>query len=77
MVTVLRELGLRIVIFLDDQESAHVHVFGDGEAKVNLRSDPPRLIWAIGMSRSDIGKAVRIVAENRLQLLARWEEIHG
>ena len=37
MVTVLRAQGFRIVIFVNDHEPAHVHVFGDGEAKINLR----------------------------------------
>lgn len=77
MVTVLREQGFRVVIFLDDHEPAHVHVFGDGEAKVDIRSDPPKLVWSTRMSRGDIRKVARIVADNRLQLLARWEEIHG
>ena len=36
MVTIYRAHGLRIVIFTDDHEPAHVHVFGDGEAKINL-----------------------------------------
>lgn len=36
MVTVLRAHGLRVVIFVDDHQPAHVHVFGDGQAKINL-----------------------------------------
>ena len=36
MVTIHRAHGLRIVIFTDDHEPAHVHVFGDGHAKINL-----------------------------------------
>ena len=36
MVTVLRANGLRVVIFVNDHLPAHVHVFGDGEAKINL-----------------------------------------
>jgi hypothetical protein len=36
MVTVLRARGLRVVIFINDHRPAHVHVFGDGEAKINL-----------------------------------------
>ncbi len=27
---------MRVIIFSDDHEPAHVHVFGDGQAKVNL-----------------------------------------
>ena len=78
MVTVLRAEGLRVVIFTNDHEPAHVHVFGDGEAKIDLRSagGVPELIWADGMSRNEVRRALRIVAANRALLLARWEEIH-
>ena len=31
MVTVLREAGMRFVIYTDDHEPAHTHVYGDGE----------------------------------------------
>ena len=79
MVTVLRTGGLRVVIYLQDHEPAHVHVIGDGEAKINLigRRDQPELVWAVGMTGGDLRRAVRIVAEAREQLLAKWEEIHG
>ena len=52
MVTVMRAEGLRVVIFTNDHEPAHVHVFGDGEAKINLRGpgDTPELVWADGMA---------------------------
>lgn len=36
MVTIYRAHGMRVVMFTDDHEPAHVHVFGDGEAKINL-----------------------------------------
>ncbi len=79
MVTVLRAHGLRVVIFTNDHDPAHVHVFGDGEAKINLRGadGAPALVWAEGMSRGDIRRALRLVVEERTTLLARWEEIHG
>jgi Domain of unknown function (DUF4160) len=56
MVTVLRAYGLRVVIYTNDHDPAHVHVFGDGEAKINLLSadGPPALIWAVGMSRGEV-----------------------
>jgi hypothetical protein len=79
MVTVLREQGLRIVIFLDDHEPAHVHVFGDGEAKINLvgTGGLPELVWAVGMKRTDIRRAMSLVLEQREILMNRWNEIHG
>ena len=79
MVTVLRAHGLRVVIFVNDHQPAHVHVFGDGEAKVNLLGSDgaPALVWVDGMSRGEIRRAMRIVTEQQTALLARWEDIHG
>jgi hypothetical protein len=79
MVTVLRAHGLRVVIFVNDHQPAHVHVFGDGEAKINLLGSEgaPALVWADGMSRGEIRRAMRTVTEHRTALLARWEDIHG
>jgi Domain of unknown function (DUF4160) len=79
MVTVLRASGLNVVIFLDDHEPAHVHVFGDGEAKIELvgQDETPRLVWARGMTRAEVRRAMRIVTQHRDALLRRWREIHG
>ena len=79
MVTVHRADGLRIVIFVDDHEPSHVHVFGDGEAKINLlgADGAPELIWAVGMTRAELRRALRIVKEHQTNLLKRWSEIHG
>ena len=79
MVTVLRAYGLRVVIFANDHQPAHVHVFGDGEVKISLRGAgrAPELVWADAMSRGEVRRALRIVAEQQAFLLARWEEIHG
>jgi hypothetical protein len=79
LITVIRSGGFRIVIFVDDHEPAHVHVYGDGEAKINLigPNGAPELIWAVGMKRSEVRRAMAIVLENRGALLARWKEIHG
>lgn len=56
-----------------------VTVFGDGEAKRDLlgADGTPVLIWADGMGRGDIRRAMRLVVELQTFLLARWEEIHG
>ena len=79
MVTVFRAHGLRVIIFVDDHQPAHVHVFGDGHAKINLHGadGAPELVWAEGMTRAEIRRALRIVLEQQTLLLARWEDIHG
>lgn len=79
MVTIWRGVGLRVVIFIDDHEPAHVHVFGDGEAKINLMGagDEPELVWAAGMKRSEVRKAMALVRAHRPEFAARWRQIHG
>ena len=78
MVTVLRADGLRVVIYLNDHLPAHVHVFGDGEAKINLLGSPdsPDLVWADNMTRSEVRRSMRVVTEQQAFLLQRWEDIH-
>ena len=79
MVTIYRGEGLHVVIFVDDHEPAHIHVFGDGQVKINLTGPGgvPELVWADNMKRSDIRRAMRIVTEHRVLFLKRWNEIHG
>jgi hypothetical protein len=79
LVTVLRACGLSVRIYKDDHPPAHVHVVGDGLAKVDLDADgaQPALLWTRGMTRSEARRALALVTENRGELLARWREIHG
>ena len=79
MVTIHRAGGLRIVIFLDDHQPAHVHVFGDGHAKINLTGPDgdPELVWAEGMKQTELRRAMRVVKEYRQDFLERWRQIHG
>ena len=79
MITVLRAHGLRVVIFVDDHEPAHVHVFGDGHAKINLVSadGDPLLVWAEDMTKGEVRRAFKVIVENQAALLKRWNEIHG
>lgn len=79
MVTIYRAHGLAVVIFVDDHEPAHVHVFGDGQAKINLISadGEPELVWADGMKRNDVRRAMRIVIEQKALFLSRWMDLHG
>ncbi len=78
MVTIYRAHGLRVIIFTDDHEPAHVHVFGDGQAKINLtgREGLPDLIWAEGMKANDLRRAMQLVSERQELFLAKWREIH-
>ena len=79
MVTVLRAQGLRVVIFANDHRPAHVHVFGDGHAKIDrLGADgAPAFVWAEGMSRSEVRRAMAVVTAEQQRLLERWRELHG
>jgi len=78
MVTVLRAHGLRVVIFTNDHQPAHVHVFGDGAAKINIAGPDgtPELVWANNMRGGDVRRAMRLVTEHQVSLLARWSELH-
>jgi hypothetical protein len=78
MVTVLRAHGLSVVIFSNDHQPAHVHVFGDGQAKINLlgATGVPELIWVDGMNRGEIRRAMRLVTEQQAFLLVRWKDLH-
>jgi hypothetical protein len=79
MVIVLRADGLRVVIYVNDHLPAHVHVFGDGEAKINLveAKGGPNLIWAYNMTRGKVRRAIGLVVKQHEFLLRRWEDIHG
>lgn len=79
MVTVYRAIGLRVVIFTDDHEPAHVHVFGDGQAKINLHgaNGDVELVWIDGMTKNEARRALRLVTEHRTLFQRRWREIHG
>ena len=79
MVTVHREAGLRFIIFVDDHEPAHVHVIGDGTAKINLTGPDgkPELVYNDDFKVGDLRKAMRIVTEQQAFLLEKWNEYHG
>lgn len=76
MIVVLRAGNLRVVIYKNDHEPAHVHVFGDGHCKIALLP-AIRLDGQQGSSKVEARKAMTLVFENRDMLLRRWNEIHG
>lgn len=80
MPTVLRKDGFAVRIYFNDHLPPHVHVFkGGGQARISLGSEieRPQLVQIEGMSDKDAAKALEIVIEHQLELLQRWEEIHG
>jgi Domain of unknown function (DUF4160) len=79
MPTVVRRGNLRVVIYPADHEPAHVHVFGDGETKIELGDSktPPIVIYSIGAKRSEYSDALRLVRDNQVFLLAEWAKWHG
>ena len=77
MVTVHRAAGFRFVIYVDDHAPAHIHAVGSGEAKIDISGDKPRLVWAHGLTRADVRRAMTIVVEQQAMLLSRWRDIHG
>ena len=79
MVTIHREHELRFVIYTMDHDPAHVHVFGDGEMKVNIRGADglPEIVWSIGMKASARRRAMDVIRERQAGFLAHWDAIHG
>jgi hypothetical protein len=79
MVTIFRESGLSFVIFIDDHAPPHVHVFGDGTAKIELgtKKEDIRVVDVEGMKAGAARKAKRIVAERWDELMMKWAEFHG
>ena len=75
MVTVLRQHGMRFVIYTADHEPAHVHVFGDGEARIDIVD--LAVLSQDGMSDRDVRRAVTLVEENRELFLDTWKKYHG
>ena len=79
MVVVHRAYGFRFVIYTLDHESAHVHITGAGQAKINLLGPRgvPQIVSSIGIKRSDLRRLIAEAIERRDDFLRRWERIHG
>ena len=75
MVTAIRAQGLTVEIFKDDHSPAHVHVFGDGVAKIDLVT--LAIIRQRGMTKGELRRALHLVRNNRDALLTAWRHIHG
>lgn len=75
MVTVLKQHGMRFVIYTADHELAHAHVFGDGEARIDIVN--LSVITQGGMSDRDVRRAVDVIEANRQLFLDTWRKYHG
>jgi len=75
MITLLRASGMRFVIYTDDHEPAHLHVYGDGEARIDIVN--VAVISNRGMSKRDLARALNIVLASRQTFLDKWHDIHG
>ena len=75
MNTIHRADGLRFVIFVDDHEPAHAHVFGDGEARINILTG--EVMTNRRMPRRDLARAIETVRRRKAEFLAAWEKQHG
>jgi hypothetical protein len=80
MPTEHREDGFRFMIYVDDHEPAHVHVFReDDEAKIQLGDTPDEvdLVKVWGMSMRDVRRALAIAERRHKKLLTAWRKHHG
>lgn len=66
---------MRFVIYTADHEPPHVHVYGDGEARIGIVD--LSVITQGGMSDRDIRRAVATIAENQMLFLDSWRRYHG
>lgn len=78
MPEIFRGFGLVFVIFPNDHDPAHVHVFhGEEKCRIFLAgpkvADSPRCT----LSPANLRKALRLTMENRARLIEEWERIHG
>lgn len=65
---------MRFVIYTNDHEPAHVHVYADGEARIDIVK--VAVISARGMSKRDLTRALNVVLANRETFLEKWHDIH-
>jgi len=76
--TILRSGAFRVVVYTNDHEPAHVHVWcGTGEVKVDISGSRARIVDNRGVARTTAAQTLRLVQEHRSELLAAWRRIHG
>lgn len=80
MPTILRMAGFRFVIYVDDHEPAHVHVwYGGAIATIRIGDsyNRPIMVDPGTMRIPDARRALRIVERRQEEFLNVWRRIHG
>lgn len=78
MSEIFRAFGLVFIIFSDDHDPPHVHVFhGRETCKISLEDLTVAAKPPCTLSKTNLRKALQLTADNRLLLLREWERIHG
>ena len=77
MPTVFRENGFSFIIYINDHEPMHVHVFYQGgEAVINFAGEL-HIRNNFGLNRSQMRRALIIVERKRQLLEEKWSEVNG
>ena len=75
MPTVLQIDGFEVMIYPNDHNPPHVHVFrAEGEVIINIDDSAVRDAWEV--KGKDIRRAQQIVEQNRDFLMQKWDELH-
>ena len=75
MATVHREGGFTFRIWSNDHDPPHVQAWKAG-AVVLVNLDPVGVREVRGMRVRDVVRAVRIVEDNREEMLSEWGKLH-
>jgi hypothetical protein len=75
MPTLIREAGYRVMMYFNDHNPPHVHVFSaEKEARVTL--DPIELKTNLGFNTHEVRDILDIIERHQAELLAAWRRIH-
>ena len=78
MPEIFREQGFRVVIYFDDHEPAHVHIYkGDSEIRIQIKGQCEILSVKGSISSKEQKKAMKLVTVHQSELFQIWEKIHG
>ena len=80
MPVVLRQGGFRLVIYYQDHQPPHTHVYKAGtEVVINLgdEANSPYVRNTNGMNPKNVKRALQIADDYQSYLLERWDEING